>query len=144
MCTMCAALSKRDGFFIADWPHHVWRLAEDQTWPGWSMLIHKKHVTELFEMSPAERAAAMEEVSEAARILKNTFGATKMNIELLGNQEPHVHWHIIPRRTDDPAWNRPIWTFAHAPVRLSPKEHDAVVARIRRKIPAPPPAPVQG
>ncbi|MCC6741903.1 MAG: HIT family protein [Planctomycetia bacterium] len=140
MCTMCSSLAKRDGCFIAEWPYHVWRLAEDQTWPGWSILIFKKHVTELFELSPAERAMAIEEVAEASRLLKVAFNATKMNVELLGNQEPHIHWHIVPRRNDDPAWNRPIWSFAHAPVRLAPREHDAVVARIRRKLPPAPPS----
>lgn len=134
MCTMCAAVGKRDGNYVADMASHVWRLADDQTWPGWSILILKKHVTEIFEMSPAERAAAIEEVSEAARILKTAFGATKMNIELLGNQEPHIHWHIVPRRSDDPAWNKPIWTHAHQPLKLTSKEHDAVVTRIRKKL----------
>lgn len=132
MCTMCDSLSKRDGHFIEDWPNHVWRLSEDQTWPGWSILVLKRHATEIFELTKEERAAAMEEVSEAARILKQGFGATKMNIELLGNQEPHIHWHLVPRKTDDPAWNKPIWTFPHQPKKLGPRDHDALVTKIRK------------
>ena len=135
---MCDVIAKRDGFFIAEWPLHVWRLAEDQTWPGWSMLVSKKHAAELFELTPEERAAGIEEVARAAKILKEVFNATKMNIELLGNQQPHVHWHVIPRRTDDPAWNKPIWAFEHKPRPLSSKEHDSVVSRIRRALPQSP------
>lgn len=140
MCTMCSSLTKRDGSFIVEWPYHVWRLADDQTWPGWSLLILKKHVTELFELTPAERAAAMEEVAEAGRILKNVLGATKMNLELLGNQEPHIHWHVVPRKAGDPGWNRPIWSHAHQPAPLGPRDHDALVSRIRRKLPQAPPS----
>ena len=29
------------------------------------------------------------------------FAAEKMNIELLGNGDAHLHWHIFPRRTGD-------------------------------------------
>jgi diadenosine tetraphosphate (Ap4A) HIT family hydrolase len=133
---MCSGLGRRDGSFIVEWPHHVWRLAEDQTWPGWSMLILKKHATELFELTSEERAAAMEEVARAAKVLKEVTSAKKMNLELLGNQEPHVHWHIVPRHEGDPGWNRPIWAHAHPPKKLSPKEHDGMVTRLRRAIAA--------
>jgi diadenosine tetraphosphate (Ap4A) HIT family hydrolase len=137
-CTFCPHLGRRDGLFIVDWPRHVWRLSDDQTWPGWSMLILKRHATELFELEPAERAAVIEEVSAAARILKDTLQATKINIELLGNKEPHIHWHIVPRKAGDPGWNLPIWSHPHTPAPLSPREHDKLVTRIRRALPSAP------
>jgi diadenosine tetraphosphate (Ap4A) HIT family hydrolase len=33
---------------------------------------------------------------------------------LLGNAEPHLHWHIIPRYLNDPAWGHPIWRLSKA------------------------------
>jgi diadenosine tetraphosphate (Ap4A) HIT family hydrolase len=33
----------------------------------------------------------------------------KMNLASLGNQVPHVHWHVIPRFRDDPHFPNPIW-----------------------------------
>jgi diadenosine tetraphosphate (Ap4A) HIT family hydrolase len=133
-CKLCDLLGRRDGSFIADWPMHVWRLADDQTWPGWSTLILKSHKTEIFMLTKEERAAAIEEVSRAAEFLKKVTGAHKMNIELLGNQEPHVHWHLVPRKTDDPAWNRPIWVHAHAPKELGARRHDELRGKILREI----------
>lgn len=37
-------------------------------------------------------------VTEAAY---NAFGADKMNCELLGNGDSHLHWHIFPRYNGD-------------------------------------------
>jgi diadenosine tetraphosphate (Ap4A) HIT family hydrolase len=32
-----------------------------------------------------------------------------MNYEMLGNQTPHLHWHLIPRYQGDPDAAHPIW-----------------------------------
>jgi diadenosine tetraphosphate (Ap4A) HIT family hydrolase len=32
-----------------------------------------------------------------------------MNYELLGNQVPHLHWHLFPRYADDPDRLKPVW-----------------------------------
>jgi diadenosine tetraphosphate (Ap4A) HIT family hydrolase len=32
-----------------------------------------------------------------------------MNYELLGNQVPHLHWHLFPRYRDDPNRLQPVW-----------------------------------
>ena len=42
--------------------------------------------------------------------IRQVFHPDHVNIELLGNVEPHLHFHIIPRYQDDPRWMKPIWT----------------------------------
>jgi diadenosine tetraphosphate (Ap4A) HIT family hydrolase len=32
-----------------------------------------------------------------------------LNYELLGNQVPHLHWHLFPRYRDDPEALKPVW-----------------------------------
>ena len=32
-----------------------------------------------------------------------------MNLASLGNQVPHVHWHVIPRFSNDAHFPLPIW-----------------------------------
>jgi diadenosine tetraphosphate (Ap4A) HIT family hydrolase len=33
----------------------------------------------------------------------------KINLASLGNQVPHLHWHVIPRFEDDPHFPQPVW-----------------------------------
>ncbi|GKS57328.1 HIT family protein [Nitrospira sp.] len=94
-------------------------LFDDQYFEGWTVLVLKQHATELFQLSAAERARLMEEVSAVALVLAETYRARKINYELLGNQLPHIHWHVVPRGQDDPAPAEPVWRVPHLPVSLA-------------------------
>ena len=43
----------------------------------------------------------LEEMSVVAQAVASAFGADKMNYELLGNGDTHLHWHLFPRRNGD-------------------------------------------
>ncbi|HEU4684550.1 MAG TPA: HIT family protein [Nitrospira sp.] len=94
-------------------------LHDDQFFPGWTVLVLKRHATELFQLTAAERASLIEEVTLIAKVLAQVFEAHKMNYELLGNQLPHIHWHVIPRSRHDPAPLSPVWLVHHDQQRLS-------------------------
>jgi diadenosine tetraphosphate (Ap4A) HIT family hydrolase len=36
----------------------------------------------------------------------------KVNLASLGNVVPHLHWHVIPRYTDDAHFPAPVWAPA--------------------------------
>jgi diadenosine tetraphosphate (Ap4A) HIT family hydrolase len=36
----------------------------------------------------------------------------KINLASLGNVVPHIHWHVIPRFSDDAHFPQPIWAAA--------------------------------
>jgi diadenosine tetraphosphate (Ap4A) HIT family hydrolase len=78
--------------------------------------VLNRHATELFELPPQERATLMDDVARVADALAGEFEAVKVNYALLGNQLPHIHWHVIPRRADDPAPRETVWSIAHVPV----------------------------
>jgi len=100
---------------------------EDQFFAGWTILVLKRHATELFDLTREERARLIEEVNGLAVCLMKIFCPVKVNYELLGNQVPHVHWHVIPRLAGDPAPRDPVWTVKHEAERLSA---DALAERI--------------
>jgi diadenosine tetraphosphate (Ap4A) HIT family hydrolase len=122
--------------FIADCGPAKAYLHADQFFPGWTLLVLSRHATELWKLERAERHALIDAVADLARVLADAYDARKMNYELLGNELPHIHWHLVPRRADDPAPRRPVWTHAHEPRVLSVADQrariDAIRARLKR------------
>jgi diadenosine tetraphosphate (Ap4A) HIT family hydrolase len=94
-------------------------LNDDQFFPGWTVVVFQRHATELFQLAPTERFQLIEEVNRVADISAEVYQAKKMNYELLGNQLPHIHWHLIPRLASDPAPLEPVWRVPHRPLLLT-------------------------
>jgi diadenosine tetraphosphate (Ap4A) HIT family hydrolase len=130
-CPACTGLWPAPEQRIVDCGATVAYLHDDQFFPGWTCLVLKRHATELWQLERGERAALIEEVSRVARAVGAAFDAVKLNYELLGNQIGHIHWHLIPRRADDPAPRSPVWTVDHEPRRLATDELAERVALIR-------------
>jgi len=112
-CKACQGSWPGKDHFIADLGLSKAYLHDDQFFPGWTVVVFKRHATELFHLSSTERIQLMEEVSLVAQSLARVYAARKINYELLGNQLPHIHWHLIPRLTDDPAPLKPVWVVQH-------------------------------
>lgn len=130
-CVACNGQWPRVEQRIADFDQAIAYLHDDQFFPGWTVLVLKRHATELFALTPDARSVLMEEVSRVAEALAGLFGAHKMNYELLGNQIAHIHWHLIPRLAGEAQRSEPVWRQDHAPLTLSAAERDARIARIR-------------
>lgn len=139
-CVMCRRLTERDDRWIAEFPLTMAYLNQDQFFPGYTLLIFKRHATELYHLTQQERAAMMEELSQLAKALDTVFRPVKMNYELLGNQVPHIHWHLIPRLAEDPVPRWPVWRSTHEPRHASPEEYRARARDVREAI-APSPLP---
>lgn len=133
-CVACAGRWPRADHHIADLGSAVAYLNEDQFFPGWAILVLKRHATELFDLDSAQRSQLIDAVSELARGLAEAFKAVKMNYELLGNQLPHIHWHVVPRLSDDPAPRLPAWMVQHAPRALAAAELEARLRTIREHL----------
>lgn len=118
-CTACLGNWPRQDHFIADLGLSKTYLHEDQFFPGWTVVVFQRHATELFSLTPTERSRLIEEVNRVAKTLAQVYQAKKINYELLGNQLPHIHWHVIPRLASDPAPLEPVWRVPHDPVLLA-------------------------
>ena len=133
-CDACAGIWPAADHFIADLGLSVAYLHDDQFFPGWTVLLFKRHATELFHLAPTERIQLMEEVSRLAKVLAETFQARKMNYELLGNQLPHIHWHLIPRLDHDPAPFEPVWRVPHDRIALSAEQVGTTISLIKKRL----------
>lgn len=119
---------------IADCGTSIAYLFEDQFFPGWTVLVLKRHATELFQLSADERSQMIEEMSAIAQALTEAFHPVKINYELLGNQLSHIHWHLIPRLVDGPSPRDPVWTVVHEKQLLRPPDLAERIALIRSRV----------
>ena len=119
-CKVCTGEWPAKDYKISELGLSVAYLHEDQFFPGWTVLVLKRHATELFDLTREERSQLIEEVTEVARTLAVVFDAVKINYELFGNKVPHIHWHIIPRLADDPDPRETVWAVKHDRRRLKP------------------------
>lgn len=87
------------------------------------------------------RQTFFEEMIYLARSIAAAFTPRKLNYELLGNQTPHLHWHLFPRYSDDPGLLEPVWlaieTARHDPSRRQSLEgtreqRNEIVCRLRK------------
>jgi diadenosine tetraphosphate (Ap4A) HIT family hydrolase len=121
-CVACLGAWPAPHLRIADCGLTVAYLHDDQFFEGWTVLVLKRHATELFHLTEEERRRLIEEVSAVSEVLSNRYRANKINYELLGNQLPHIHWHLVPRRPNDPAPLEPVWRVPHQPVTLTEQQ----------------------
>ncbi len=135
-CKACQGTWPRADHFIADLGLSQAYVHEDQFFKGWTVVVFRRHATELFQLAPTERIQLMEEVTLVAKTLAQVFDARKINYELLGNQLPHIHWHLIPRLATDPAPLEPVWRVPHEPVHTSPQEIQTRIEQIKEALAA--------
>ncbi len=112
-CLLCDKLSRIQELPADDvvwqFPHSVALLGPWQYYTGYCVLITRTHHTELHQLDPVTRQIFLEEMTLLAKAIEITFQPRKMNYELLGNQVPHLHWHLFPRSNDDPDTLKPVW-----------------------------------
>src|SRR5690606_19965979 len=94
----------------------VWRddrlrviLADEALYPGFTRVVWNAHVAELSDLSDADRAWLFEILVCVERVMRAVFAPAKINLASLGNQVPHLHWHLIARWPDDPHFPAPVW-----------------------------------
>ncbi|MFZ6692008.1 HIT family protein [Undibacterium sp. SXout20W] len=93
-----------------------WRviLVDDANYPGFCRVIWNDHVKEMTDLSEADRNGFMQTVWTTESVIRAVMQPHKMNLASLGNMVPHLHWHLIPRYTDDAHFPHPVWAAANA------------------------------
>jgi diadenosine tetraphosphate (Ap4A) HIT family hydrolase len=84
-------------------------MGDHQHFKGYTLFLCKQHVTELHQLPQEFKMKHLEEMSIVAEAVYNVFKPEKMNYELLGNGDTHVHWHLFPRVTGDTPQKGPVW-----------------------------------
>lgn len=91
-------------------PHWCVIDAQDPVYPGFTRVVWRAHVKEMSDLTRTERTDLMAVVFEVESIMRKFLNPDKINVASLGNQVPHLHWHVIGRWHDDPTFPDAIWT----------------------------------
>lgn len=105
MCLICERIKMiqegRNPWFVKELETGYVVLGDHQHFKGYTLFLCKAHKTELFHLDHATKMKFLEEMAQVAEAVANAFGAEKMNYELLGNGDTHLHWHLFPRFSGD-------------------------------------------
>ena len=104
-CLICKRIemikNNENPYFVKELETGYVVLGDHQRFKGYTLFLCKKHVTELHHLDHDFKMKYLEEMSLVAEAVQNAFGAEKMNYELLGNGDTHLHWHLFPRVNGD-------------------------------------------
>lgn len=87
-------------------------LVDQAGYPGFCRVIWRQHVKEMTDLEESDRQHLFRWVMHTEQALREILRPDKINLASLGNMVPHLHWHVIPRFTDDPHFPSPIWANA--------------------------------
>lgn len=105
MCIVCDRISMiKEGtnpYFVKELETGYVVIGDNQYFHGYTLFLFKEHVSELYLLDRATKMKFLEEMSLVAEAVQKATNAEKMNYELLGNGDSHMHWHLFPRREND-------------------------------------------
>lgn len=92
--------------------HSGWAiLGERQILRGYCLLLPDPVVPHLNALTGADRAQFLADMARVGDAVLAVTGALRINYEMLGNLEPALHAHVVPRYADEPEAlrTRPVW-----------------------------------
>ena len=81
--------------------------------PGYVLLLPDPVVPHLNALASSERIQFLSDMAAIGDKVLELTAATRINYEMLGNLEPALHAHIIPRYDSEPSElkTKPIWFY---------------------------------
>jgi diadenosine tetraphosphate (Ap4A) HIT family hydrolase len=112
-----------------------WAVCGDvQILNGYCLLLPDPVITSLNDLTIRERETYLRDMTLIGDAILEVTGADRINYEILGNSEPALHTHIIPRYDAEPNDLRrgPVWFYdwSKAPP-FDPVNHKALMDKLR-------------
>ena len=148
MCLICGRIQmikdNTNPWFVKELETGYVVIGDNQHFKGYTLFLCKEHKTELFQLEHGTKMKFLEEMSVVAEAVAKAVGAEKMNYELLGNGDTHLHWHLFPRVNGDlenygnngrgPVWWYPMDKMYSPDNRPSPEELDAMKSKLEEAL----------
>jgi diadenosine tetraphosphate (Ap4A) HIT family hydrolase len=138
-CLVCNRIelikNNKNKYFVKELESGYVVLADYQYFPGYIVFLSKIHTDELHKLGNKNREIFLKEMAIAAQAVYKVFKPKKLNYELLGNTDNHLHWHIVPRYGTDPRPETAIWAIDSA-IRYDEKykPSDTKLSEMKKKL----------
>lgn len=103
------------GIYICDLSVSMLILFKEQSHPGRCIVAYKDHISEIVNLSEADRNSFFADVNRAAKALHAAFHPDKVNYGAFSDTAGHLHIHLVPKYMDQFEWGT---TFAMNPQRI--------------------------
>lgn len=123
--TSCPLCAPKDETVLWDDAQCRVILVDDADYAGFCRVVWRAHIKEMTDLKKPQREHFMAVVFGVEKALREAMHPAKINLASLGNQVPHLHWHVIPRFQDDAHFPDPIWSArrqAHASAQRGSRE----------------------
>ena len=86
------------------------------------------------ELNPEKLHSVFRDLIDAQKIIEKVYKPNKMNLSMLGNVVPHVHWHLFPRYENDPHRTDPVWLRMNEfdQAKIDANEAQTIIKKIRQ------------
>jgi diadenosine tetraphosphate (Ap4A) HIT family hydrolase len=112
-CLICERINMiKEGtnpYYVAELETGYVVIGDHQFFKGFTLFLCKQHKTELHFLDEDFKNNYLFEMSKVADAVYHAFNVEKLNYELLGNGDTHMHWHLFPRRENDAPVKGPVW-----------------------------------
>ena len=105
-------------------------LFKEQSHLGRCIVAHKKHVSEMVELTPEERNIYFEDINKVATALHKAFSPNKINYGAYGNTGHHLHFHLVPKYKDEFEWGN-VFEMNPGKKYLSKEEYAEIIKKIK-------------
>jgi len=136
-CWICQSLSRDTHLVYYETKTSLAKLNPDQLFRGYTFLTLKQHSEHLHLLPDKLRRQFLDDMLTVATALAKALNPDRLNYELLGNAQAHLHWHLVPRYTNDPMWGRPIWAGTRPRKRLTSEDYAQLKTSIQSHLPPP-------
>lgn len=108
---------------------------DDNRYPGRCILGLREHEDLVDRLPPSQFTLLFSDVHKAARAIRAASGCDRVNVYLLGNREPHIHVHLVPRFSDSGnSFNPTHFEDKREQLPLSKKEKEALIEGIKSSL----------
>ena len=97
------------------------------------ILAHKKHVSELIDLTDEERNDYFAEIAQVSRAVHKVFNPDKVNYGAYGDTGCHLHFHIVPKYKGGEEWGG-TFEMNNGKTMLRDEEYEEMAEALRKAL----------